>query len=80
VKVHGRLLNRFLRQTGALGVCGYRHSVDWVASAAFDVLLLDHLTDARNSRSSLKAANKRLLEEAGGLARRFQYRLQVLPS
>lgn len=79
LRTHGHSINRFLRQTGALGVCGYRHeAVDWLASAAFEVLLLHHLTSAKGSRPSLKAAERRLREEASGLAKRYEFRLQVL--
>lgn len=37
----------FQRATGAKVVCGYRKDVDWVESAAFDLLLLESLTSNR---------------------------------
>lgn len=36
-------LQRFARATGARAVVGYRREVDWLESAAFEVLLLDRL-------------------------------------
>lgn len=35
----------FRAATGAKLICGYRKEVDWVESAAFDLLLLESLTD-----------------------------------
>ncbi|MBN1889155.1 MAG: hypothetical protein JW850_14275, partial [Thermoflexales bacterium] len=35
-----RYLKRFLERTEALAVCGYRTDVDWLRSAAFELLLL----------------------------------------
>ena len=43
--LHGNTLNRFLRRTGALAVCGYKRDVDWVSSTAFDLLFLGALQD-----------------------------------
>jgi len=41
-------VEEFQRLTGAKVVCGYTKDVDWVESAAFDLLLLESLTsDAR---------------------------------
>lgn len=37
--------NRFLRNTGALAVCGYKTVVDWIPSTAFELLLLDTLQE-----------------------------------
>ena len=39
----------FLKATGVRAICGYTRSVEWVASAAFEMLLIDALTlsDAR---------------------------------
>jgi hypothetical protein len=40
-----RHLNRFLKATGALAICGYKNSVDWLESTAFEMLLLNHLQE-----------------------------------
>ena len=81
MKVHGQTVNRFLRQTEALGVCGYRHEeVDWLASTALEVLLLDALTSARGTRASLRRVERDIRRDAGGLAKRYDFKLQVLPS
>lgn len=40
MNVDERRLRTFLKKTGALAVCGYKQSVPWVASAAFEVMFL----------------------------------------
>lgn len=44
-------LVRFLRTTGAAMMCGYVRRVNWVASAAFETVLLDVLANGRKSNS-----------------------------
>lgn len=49
LSLHGRQLTRFVKTTGALAVCGYRETVDWNQSAAFELLVLAAMQDgARN--------------------------------
>jgi hypothetical protein len=38
-------LERFLRKTDALALCGYRNQVDWITAAAFELLLLSSFQD-----------------------------------
>lgn len=40
LKVPEERLDAFLRSTKARAICGYENSVDWVASAAFEMLLI----------------------------------------
>lgn len=44
LKTDPKRLQVFAKQTGARAVVGYRKEVDWLQSAAFDVLLLDRLS------------------------------------
>ena len=55
VDVHGRELKKFLGRTGALAVCGFREDVDWLESAAFDMLVLGRLQGASFLRTSRHA-------------------------
>ena len=43
LNIDKRLLNKFLIKTNALAVCGYKSDVDWIISAAFELLLFDIL-------------------------------------
>ncbi len=41
-------LKAFLHQTGARAVCGYTKDVDWLQSAAFDLLLISELVRSQH--------------------------------
>ena len=43
MSAHGNRLNRFVKNTGAAAVCGYREDVDWLEAAAFEALMLGKL-------------------------------------
>lgn len=73
--VHGKRLNRFLEQTGALAVCGYRADVDWIQSAAFELILLSTLQFNTFTKAGLSAAERRVRQDAGTLARVLQFRM-----
>jgi hypothetical protein len=58
-------LQEFVRATGARAVVGYRKDVDWLESAAFEVLLLDRLAVGQRS----DALFNRLVKEHGLFAK-----------
>ena len=75
VDVHGRELKKFLSRTGALAVCGFRENVNWLESAAFDMLVLGRLQGASFQRTSSirkfdEELNVALRAAAPALARR----------
>lgn len=74
VNVHGRRLRAFLARTSALAVCGYRNDVDWMESAAFDLLLLSGLQYAAFRTDSMRAFDHRLKKTAPGLYRSLGFR------
>ena len=78
--VHGRELNRFLRITGALAVSGYTKSVDWIRSAAFDMLLLDAMQYSAFNRRGILAMQKRIKRDAPYLAQDLGFRMVVTPA
>ena len=77
MKSHGNRLNRFVRNTGAVGCCGYREDVDWLESAAFETLLLGLLQGAAFTKSSIQKFDRDLKEMAPGLYERLGFRLIV---
>jgi hypothetical protein len=79
--VHGHRLNAFLKRTGALAVCGYQETVDWIESAAFDLLVLGGLQGVsfRRTSSMEKFADELRKVTAPGLARNLGFRMQVHP-
>ena len=74
VNVHGRRLRAFLARTGALAVCGYRNDVDWIESAAFDLLLLGGLQNAAFRANSMRAFDRHLKKRAPDLYRSLGFR------
>ncbi|MDE0039976.1 MAG: hypothetical protein OXU77_20825, partial [Gammaproteobacteria bacterium] len=75
MNTHGNRLNRFVRDTGAVAVAGYREEVDWLEAAAFDVLALGRLQDAAFTKSSIRKFNRELRDTAKGLYDRLGFRL-----
>jgi hypothetical protein len=76
---HGNKLNHFLHQTEALAVSGYRTDVDWIQSAAFELVLLSAFQFNTFTRQGLKAALRRVMKDAGTLARVLKYRMVFPP-
>ena len=63
---HGKRLSRFVRRTGAVGVCGYREEIDWLESTVFDTLAIKQLQKAAFTKSSLRKFDRELKETAPG--------------
>ena len=72
---HKNRLNRFVRNTGAVAVAGYRGEPDWLESAALDMLALGCLQNAAFTKSSINKFNRELKETAPGLYSRLGFRL-----
>lgn len=78
LRVHGHYLNEFLRQTGALAVCGYKAGVEWLLSAAFDLLVLRGLQEVSFRQApSMRTLEDILKKDAPGLMRNLEFRIQV---
>ena len=76
--VHGHSLNAFLRRTGALAVCGYTENVDWLESAAFDLLVLGGLQDVSFLQARyMRTLEDTLKEQAPGLRRKLGFQIKV---
>jgi hypothetical protein len=75
--VHGNRLNRFLAQTGALAVTGFRTDVDWIQSAAFELILLSAFQFSALTRGGMKAAERQIRKDAGTLARTLKFRMVI---
>lgn len=75
--VHGNELNGILRRTGAKAVCGYRASVDWLESTAFDTLFLGELQHNAMTKSGLSAVTRRLQKKAKTLIDRLKFHMVV---
>lgn len=77
--VHGNRLRSFLARTGALAVCGYRQDVDWMLSAAFELILFYQLQYNAFTRAGMAAVKRRLLAQVPRLAKDLEFRMVIAP-
>lgn len=75
--LHGNSINAFLRKTGALAVCGYRHDVEWLGSTAFELLALGALQEFSLTRRGAEAARKRIFRQVPQLASKLQFHMAI---
>jgi hypothetical protein len=73
MKVTTGQLATFRKRTDAVAVCGYTKSIDWLESAAFEILLIHELTKSVN----LGAIPSRMERNYPGLAKRLGFRLAI---
>ena len=74
---HGRRLQTFMKRTGVLAVCGYKVTVDWMLSTAFEIILLSAFQNNALTRSGVRAVHNRIKKEAAGLTRELSFRLEI---
>ena len=74
---HGKRLQRFMKRTGALALCGYQTDVDWMLSSAFELMLMSTLQKNAFTRAGLEAAKRRITREAAGLVRELDFRFII---
>jgi hypothetical protein len=77
--VHGLRLKRFLKRTRALAVCGYKADVDWMLTAAFEIILLSRFQFQALTRGGLKAVRRRIRGEAFELASELEFKMVIAP-
>ena len=72
---HGTRLNSFVERSGAVAVAGYREEIDWLESAALDMLALGLLQDVAFTKSSINKFDRELKKTAPGLYKQLGFRL-----
>jgi hypothetical protein len=77
MQIDERRLQRFLLQTGALAICGYKFQIDMLRSAAFELLLFNAMLDQALNLNGVKAMKNRILREERALARELGFRMVV---
>jgi hypothetical protein len=60
VKTDKRNLKRFLRETEALAICGYRKIVPWIQATAFELILLSAMQDNALDGRGIEAIARRI--------------------
>lgn len=73
--VDKRHLKRFLKQTNALAVCGYKSEVDWMLSAAFDLLVFGTMQENEFSGRGIPAIHRKISEGYACLANELEFRM-----
>lgn len=64
MQTHGKRLSRFVRNTGAVAVVGYREEIDWLESATFDMLALGQLQKTAIRKDSISRFARELKSTA----------------
>jgi hypothetical protein len=66
-----------LKCTGALAVCGYSSSVDWLRATAFELLVFAAMQDNALTVAGAKAMKRRIGREACDLSKELGFRMVV---
>ena len=72
----GERLQSFLASSGAVAMCGYTEDVDWLESAAFDLLLLGTLQWAAFNTTSVKKITGDLGDRAPVLCTKLGFEIR----
>ena len=75
--IHGIRVRNFLKRTGALAVCGYKSEVDWMLSAAFEIILFYELQYNALTRPGMLAVRRRVRAQASQLARQLKFKMMI---
>ncbi|MEO8853200.1 MAG: DUF6642 family protein [Ginsengibacter sp.] len=70
-------LQKFMNKTEVLAVMGYTREVDWLPTAAFEILLLDLLQNNPFDSRGIKAFNKSIEQEYKRQAKDIDFRLMI---
>lgn len=70
-------LDRFLRATNALAVCGYRKEIGWTTSATLDLLLFQSMQFYPFTPEGALEMKQRIRSKVGVLARELGFHMQV---
>ncbi len=70
-----RNIQRFLRRTRAVAVCGFRENIDWLKSTAFDLLLFDIIQRYEISLRGIPAFHREVKRSYTRLCRELGFRL-----
>jgi hypothetical protein len=66
---------KFLDATQALAICGYQREVDWMLSAAMDLIVLDAMQEFTFTLQGISATAERIRERSRGLGKALGFRI-----
>lgn len=67
------VLNRFLKMTRFVAICGFKHEVDWLHSCALEIIILDELSRRRITGKNIEVFQRNLKQMAGSLSRQLGF-------
>jgi hypothetical protein len=73
LQIDKRKLKKVLRKTGALAICGYRSDVDWMKSAAFELLVLNEMQRNSLTVQGVDAIRRRIAAEYPTMVKEFKF-------
>ena len=68
-------LRHFLKMTDFVAICGFKDEVDWLHSAALEILILDELSRRKISPANISIFEKNLKVMAGTLVKHLEFRV-----
>ena len=75
--IHGRIINNFLKRTGAIAALGYTKDVEWLISSAFDVLLMNELQMELLDSIGIRKIYATIIKEYKSLCQRIDFRMVI---
>jgi hypothetical protein len=73
LRMDKRKLKKILVKTEALAICGYRNDVDWMKSAAFELLVLNEMQQNSLTVQGMKAIRRRIVRQFPNLVKGFEF-------
>lgn len=77
LNIHGNRIRAFLRKTKALAVCGYQSEVDWMISAAFEIILFYELQYNVLTPKGMGALKRRIDYQVPRLRKQLKFRMLI---
>jgi hypothetical protein len=77
LRISDRRVKRFLETTGAVAVCGYERSADWLEAAGLELLLFSEVCSSFMTVKGIARAKERVMVKAPGLVGALGFRLVV---
>lgn len=72
-------IDAFLRKTGATAVIGYKKEIEWLLSAACDLLIFEALQAHDFDQEGIQGIRHKIFHETGNLHRLLELRMEIHP-
>jgi hypothetical protein len=77
LNMHGHKINKYLKDSGAVAISGYRQDVGWINSSIFEMLYLAELQGNQFTKPGLRAAKNRVRKIASPLSKMLNFRMRI---